>query len=141
MMKRGYLILLSLLFFATLAEAVVVKGIGYPPIKAETPAQAYLMAKRAAILDAYRNALNLKYEQMDDIDFYAGLTGFIQGAKIVDVKPLSDGGVEVTIDVELEDVVAVKKSFSSNRPSAEGKPSEVSIQQWQNIISRYVKFN
>ncbi len=140
-MKRGCLVLLSLLLFATLAEAVMVKGIGYPPIRAETPAQAYLMAKRAAILDAYRNALNLKYDQMNDIEFYTGLAGFIKGAKIVEIKPFSDGAVEVTIDVELRDIVAVKRGPSNNRTSVEGKPYEVSIQHWQNIISRYVKFN
>jgi|Deesub1362B_J571_1020462.scaffolds.fasta_scaffold00082_55 hypothetical protein len=140
-MKRGFPILLGLFLFATLAEAVMVKGIGYPPIRAETPAQAYLMAKRAAILDAYRNALNLKNDQMGDVEFYTGLAGFIKGARIVKVKPLSDGAVEVTIDVDLKDVVAVKKGLSNNRASVEDKPYEVSIQHWQNIISRYVKFN
>ena len=88
-------------------------GAGVPPQRAISPAQARLMAKRAAKIDAMRNLLEQAYGvnissrssvrdfvlQSDSVR--ARVDAYIRGAKIVDVRYLQDGSVEVDMEVTL----------------------------------------
>lgn len=93
----------------------VIKAFGYgaPPARAESPAQAKLMARRAAIVDAYRHlaeivegvkvtsqsrVLNLVL-QSDEIR--TSVEGFIRGAKIVSDKQLPTGEWEIIMQLPL----------------------------------------
>ncbi len=74
----------------------VVSGIGYPPIKAENAAQARLLARRAAVVDAYRNALaGAGASNNDEQAFYAGLSGFVRGLTIEREEYMEDGSVRI----------------------------------------------
>jgi hypothetical protein len=83
-----------------------VEGKGYPPIESENTAQTRLMARRAAVLDAYRNILVLlgkeKESTPDDAEL-AMTYGYIRGAQVVDEMLLSDGGVTVKVAYPLSD--------------------------------------
>ena len=88
-------------------------GSGAPPPSAINPAQARLMTERAAKLDGYRNLLEQAYGvqitsnstvrdfvlQSDTIK--ARVEAFIKGAKIIDTRHLSDGSVEVDMELTL----------------------------------------
>ena len=88
-------------------------GSGAPPPSAINPAQARLMTERAAKLDAYRNLLEQAYGvqitsnstvrdfvlQSDTIR--ARVEAFIKGATVVDTRHLSDGSVEVDMEMTL----------------------------------------
>ncbi|MDP2752987.1 MAG: LPP20 family lipoprotein [Nitrospirota bacterium] len=88
-------------------------GSGAPPPSAISPAQARLMAERAAKLDGYRNLIEQAYGvnitststvrdfilQSDTIR--ARVEAFIKGAKVVDTRHLSDGSVEVEMELTL----------------------------------------
>jgi len=89
------------------------RGSGAPPQSAVNPAQARLMAERAAKLDAMRNLLeetkgvriNSKTMVRDFITqsdtIRARVDGYLQGAKVIDTKYQSDGSVEVVIEILL----------------------------------------
>lgn len=92
---------------------ITAKGGGVPPPNAISPAQARLMAERAAKMDALRNLLEQAYgvridsktnvkdfiTQSDSIR--ANVDAYIRGAKIIDTRYLSDGGVEVEMELVL----------------------------------------
>ena len=88
-------------------------GGGAPPLRAANPAQARLMAERAAKLDAYRNLLEQAYgvnisssstvrnfATQNDV-IRSRVDAYIRGAKVVDTRMLDDGGVEVEMEVTL----------------------------------------
>ncbi len=88
-------------------------GIGVPSSIAKSPAQARLMARRAAIADAQRNLLEAiggikvtaettvrNFETTSDI-VNTQVFGIIRGAKIVDEQLLPDGTYQVTLQVSL----------------------------------------
>jgi len=93
---------------------VTAKGGGAPPPNAVNPPQARLMAERAAKVDAMRNLLEQAYgvtiksrttvkdfiTQNDTIK--ARVNAFIKGAKVIDTKYLSDGSVEVEMEIVLD---------------------------------------
>ncbi len=88
-------------------------GNGAPSPSAVNQAQARLMAERAAKLDGYRNLLEQAYGvqitsastvrdfilQSDAIK--SRVEAFIKGAKVVDTRHLSDGSVEVEMEMTL----------------------------------------
>jgi len=88
-------------------------GGGAPPAQAVNPAQARLMAERAAKLDAYRNLLEQAYgvnisakstvrnfiTQNDVIR--SRVEAYVRGARVVDTRHLEDGGVEIEMEVTL----------------------------------------
>jgi len=92
---------------------ITAKGGGVPPPTAINQAQARLMAERAAKLDAYRNLLEQAYgviihsntsvrdfvTQSDTIR--ARVEAYIKGAKVIDTRYLSDGSVEVEMELVL----------------------------------------
>ena len=93
---------------------VTAKGGGAPPANAVNQAQARLMAERAAKVDAMRNLLEQTYgvtiksrttvkdfiTQNDTIK--ARVNAYIKGAKVIDTKYLSDGSVEVEMEIILD---------------------------------------
>lgn len=88
-------------------------GGGAPPQRAANPAQARLMAERAAKMDGYRNLLEQAYgvnisarttvrnfTTQNDV-IRSRVEAYIRGAKVVDTRLLDDGGVEVEMEVVL----------------------------------------
>jgi len=92
---------------------VTAKGSGAPPKGITTPAQARLMAERAAKADALRNLLEtVKGVRVDSETTVESFTtksdrvltrvsGIVIGARVVNTRYLSDGGVEVTVEVNM----------------------------------------
>ena len=92
---------------------VTAKGSGAPPKGITTPAQARLMAERAAKADALRNLLEtVKGVRVDSETTVESFTtksdrvltrvsGIVVGARVVNTRYLSDGGVEVTVEVNM----------------------------------------
>lgn len=92
---------------------ITAKGAGAPPQTAINQAQARLMTERAAKVDGYRNLLEQAYgvvitsnttvrdfvTQNDTIR--ARVEAFIRGAKVVDTRHLSDGSVEMEMELVL----------------------------------------
>lgn len=146
---KNLLIILSLVVtiaYVTYAgDSVVVQGIGYPPIKAENKAQAHLMAKRAAVLDAYRNALKVKTPQEREDDFYSIVSGHVKNARTVKVEYLEDGGVLVEMEVPMKDISTIERQFrgrARDRSIGIGSnlPNRVSIDEWYKIIERFTTY-
>lgn len=118
-----------------------VSGIGYPPIKAESAAQARLMARRAAILDAYRNALSAAGAAgNDEKAFYSGLSGFVKGLTIEKEEYLGDGGLRIIAKVRTGNVTPSTTAPHDRRPERRGGPSAVTLNEWYRIIEGSVRF-
>ncbi len=118
---------------------VVVSGIGYPPIKAQSAAQARLMAKRAAILDAYRNALSGAASGTgDEQTFYTGLSGFVKGMVIKKEEYLEDGGVRIQVAVPAGGITVSSGTTGNGIPEKGPAPSRVPLDEWYRIIERSV---
>ncbi|MDF2569081.1 MAG: hypothetical protein K0R55_685 [Sporomusa sp.] len=88
-------------------------GTGVPSSIAKSPAQARLMARRAAIVDAQRNLLESiegvkvtaettvqNFETTNDI-VKTQVTGIVKGAKIVNEQQLVDGTYQITLRIGL----------------------------------------
>lgn len=122
-------------------DAFVVSGIGYPPIKAENAAQARLMARRAAILDAYRNALaGAGTANNDEPTFYTGLSGFVKGLTIEREEYLEDGGVRILAKVPSRSVAVTSRIARKGVTERGHGPSPVPLNEWYKIIERSVRF-
>ena len=129
---------------------ITVYGIGYPPVKAQNKAQALLMAKRAAVLDAYRKALAGQEDyagpQGEGEGFYRGLSGFVKGLTIITEEYLQDGGVKIEATVSKKSMSLFKKEKQAYPdtpkigPGRVGGPSRVSIEEWYAIIEKMVQF-
>lgn len=88
-------------------------GNGAPPANAVNPAQARLLAERAAKLDAYRNLLEQAYgvrittdtsvrdfiTQNDSIR--TRVDGYVQGARVTGTRYEPDGAVQVDMEIVL----------------------------------------
>ncbi len=123
-------------------DALIIYGVGYPPIKAQSLAQAHLMAKRAAIVDAYRNALAMAGAQnYTDEELYKGLSGFVKGLKILDEEYLEDGGIRITAPVARENVtvasVVIGSASKIQRKKVPG-PIRVTLEEWYKILKNLV---
>lgn len=143
---------LVLLPFPGLAEEpseVLVSGIGYPPVKAESSAQALFMARRAALLDAYRNALNRdKDSDLASDRYFQNVAGFLRDVRIVDEAYLDDGAVLMTVAVKSPQgaqlsprTYAPGAHLSPAAPRQVSGPSPVSLEEWMRIIARLVRFD
>jgi hypothetical protein len=148
-------------------DTLVITGKGYPPIRAENPAQARLMAKRAAVVDAYRNAVAAKSGKTykGDIE-YSQLEGFVKGMTVMSEEYLKDGGMRITAKVptenvmvtshsivsegqlEKDDTVVTGKSTGAIMPTPPREPQEpaagtaqVSVSEWYRIIEKYVRYD
>jgi hypothetical protein len=91
------------------AGKVTAVGIGAPPSDTANMAQARMMAKRAALLDARRNLLEITQGvQVDSMTLVknaivqsdiirSSVQGFVRNSQIIDTAYMSDGSVEVTV--------------------------------------------
>jgi hypothetical protein len=88
-------------------------GTGVPPAQTSSPAQANAMARRAAVVDAYRNLTEViggvrveaettvrNFEVASDV-VKTRISGLIQGARIVSEQSMPDGSYQVTMQVNL----------------------------------------
>ena len=93
-------------------------GIGAPPASPANPAQARAMAERAAQVVAYRNLLEavkgVRVDSTTTVENFivtsdvvrTQVSGFVQGATVMDKKYMSDGSVEVTVGMKLTGALA-----------------------------------
>jgi hypothetical protein len=98
---------------------ITATGIGAPPGDAVNVAQARMMARRAALLDARRNLLEITQGvQVDSMTLVknaivqsdiirSSVQGVVRNAQVVDTAYMSDGSVEVTV------VMSMKGDFAS----------------------------
>lgn len=124
-------------------RAIVVPGapLALPPEWRDIPAQARLMAKRAATADAYRNlAEQVKgFRIASDTyvrDFVAesdviatNLNTFLRGAKVGEVRYLADMSVEVDVRVALQTVITTL----TREYEAHYRGSKVKARDFENI--------
>jgi len=121
-------------------EMTTVQGLGYPPIRAENAAQARLMAKRAAVVDAYRNSLAGKTAQGQGSDLrYEELSGIVSGMTIIKEEYLKDGGIRITAKVQNNTIQPSADSEIRRSDSRRG-PQAVTLDEWYSIINNLVRF-
>ncbi len=99
-------------------NVITAVGIGAPPAQPANAAQARAMAERAAQVVAYRNLLEavkgVRVDSTTTVENFmvasdvikTEVSGFIQGATIMDKKYMSDGSVEVTVGMKLTGALA-----------------------------------
>ena len=124
-------------------NALIVYGLGYPPIRAQSLAQARLMARRAAIIDAYRNALaETGVENYSEDALYTGLSGFVKELTITNEEYLEDGGIRITARVPLQNVKVSSAGIerASKQPGWTGRePIRITLERWYKIIKQSVR--
>lgn len=87
------------------ADVIRVKGRGVAPMRAKGRLQARLLARRAAVVDAYRNLglrLQREWSSVPQYESYINETMFLRGAKIIRTDYLSGGRVEVEAELEVK---------------------------------------
>ena len=153
--KIVLLCILGILFswghgFCGSEEFLLVQGIGYPPVKASSRTQALLMARRAAVLDAYRNAVRGRDEDGETLperDAYKGFSAFVRGIVLVDEALLADGGIQVTVRITKGDILplgtngVVQMMGTERKPEAYTGPIRVNEEEWYRIIEQMVRFD
>ena len=111
-------------------SSITVTGSGVAPANARSAAQARMMARRAAVVDAYRQlaeavkGVNVDSEttvqnmMVVDDTTKTKVSAFIQGAKILSEQVTSDGGYEVTMTVSMFGVSNSLASAVMPKPAA-----------------------
>ena len=130
-------------------QVIEATGSGVRPADAESPAQARLLAKRAAITDAYRNLAQIisevrvtsdttvqRFITTDDT-IRTSVQAYIRGARVVEEKEEADGTFTVTVRIgmagkraltgmilprALEPTPAPQPAPAANPPAAEAPP-------------------
>lgn len=104
-------------------------GYGLPSSLSRSPAHAQLMARRAAIADAYRNLLEAiqgvkidaettvhNFETVNDT-VKIKISGLVNGARIVTEQPLADGSYQVTMSVNLYGRNSLSEIIADAKPA------------------------
>jgi len=118
-------------------------GYGLPATLSRSPAHARLMARRAAITDAYRNLLEAiqgvkvdsettvhNFEAVNDT-VKIKISGMVNGARIISEQPLADGSYQVTMSVNLygrsslAEIITDAAKPASSQPLPEPSPTYV----------------
>ncbi|MDR3563981.1 MAG: hypothetical protein P4N59_21445 [Negativicutes bacterium] len=112
-------------------------GTGVPPAQASSQAQANAMARRAAVVDAYRNLTELiggvrvegettvrNFEVTSDV-VRTKISGLVQGARIVDEQPQPDGSYQVTMQISLFGANSVAAAIQDKMQPAQIVPPPV----------------
>jgi hypothetical protein len=109
-------------------------GVGVPPAAAHSQAQAYAMARRAAVVDAYRNLLEavgqVRVEAATTVKNFAvesdvvrtRISGLVQGARVVSEQALADGSCQVTLEVWLFGADSVAAAIEDRMKPAQVLP-------------------
>lgn len=109
-------------------------GIGVPPAQVSSLAQANAMARRAAVVDAYRNLLEavgevrveaattVKNFEVDNDTVKTKIAGLIQGARVAHEQQMPDGSYQVTMEVDLHGPNSVAAAISDKIKPAEVLP-------------------
>ncbi len=99
-------------------NVITAVGVGAPPAQSANAAQARAMTERAAQAVAYRNLLEavkgVRVDSTTTVENFmvtsdvikTEVSGFIQGAMIMNKKYMSDGSVEVTVGMKLTGALA-----------------------------------
>ena len=118
-------------------NVVTAVGVGAPPAQPSNAVQARAAAERAALEVAYRNLLEaVKSGRVDSTTtvetfmvtsdiIKTEVSGFIQGATIMDKKYMVDGSVEVTVGVKLTGALADMLLPKGATPPSAGAASAV----------------
>lgn len=115
------------------------QGMGVAPTRARTAAQAKMMARRAAMVDAYRQlaelakGVNVDGETtVEDMEVTSDIvktkvSAFIRGARVIEEGAMDDGGYYVTMEVPLYGVSDSLASavFDSTAAKTEAFPAPV----------------
>jgi hypothetical protein len=109
------------------------------------------MARRAAVLDAYRNAVPGREEDVETLperDAYEGFSVFVRGVVLVEEALLADGGVQVTVRVTRGAFSPVEAKTGDVRMMGKDRhrevytgPIRVSEEEWNRIIEPMVRFD
>lgn len=131
--------------YAWAETQVEVVGIGYPPIQSSSTTQALLMARRAALLDAYRNALRATNQGPglnEEGRLLEIISGTVRGSSVLAEEYLDDGGVRLRAKVTVDGPPAHRpeQGAYSARVSGPRMPKTVSLARWQEIIQVFVHF-
>lgn len=121
-------------------------GIGYPPSRISDERQARLLARRAAIVDGYRNLLksfdNLS-NWIENRSIIKRENSFLRGAKILDTRYFSDGRAEVDLGLDIALGRDGLRRLKSTRykiiyvSEITGKPYEViTKEEWIQLIGK-----
>ena len=105
-------------------------GTGVPSALANSQAQANAMARRAAVVDAYRNLLEavgevrveasttVKNFELESDVVNTRIAGLIQGAHVVNEQQMPDGSYQVTMEINLFGVNSIAAAIADKiRPS------------------------
>ncbi len=130
------------------AAKIHVEGTGYPPVRARSKPQALLLAKRAAVLDAYRNAVRERGDggRVPDVAFDERFVAFVRGMTILREEYLADGGVRIEAVVPAEGVLPLgpkQRAAPSDKrrgPAARPGPQAVTLEEWYRLIEGMVAF-
>jgi len=131
-------------------------GTGVPPAQANSPAQANAMARRAAVVDAYRNLLEAvgevrveaattvrNYEVESDV-VKTRISGLVQGAHVVHEQVMPDGSYQVTMEINLfgtnsvaaaiEDKMRPAQILPELRPSSDYRPPAQAVPTYTGVV-------
>ena len=118
-------------------STITVTGSGIAPANAHNAAQARMLARRAAVVDGYRQlAEAVKGVNVDSETTVQNMmvvsdttktkvSAFIQGAKIVSEKVIPDGGYEVTMEVSIFGVSGLAQAVMPKPAVQESFPAPV----------------